>query len=179
MQYRDAVTMNARHLAACQRGEIIDGKLYLMTPPNTEHQRLIFRLARRIADFIDARQEKSEVFLAPFSVFLREDESSYVEPDISVVCDPGKVDENGCKGAPDWIIEIVSPYSYFHDHVRKANAYQLCGVREYWIVDPLKKLVTQYLFSISEEQNTYSFDQPVAAEVIDGLILDFSQFKIM
>ena len=73
---------------------------------------------------------------APFAVFLNADDADYLEPDISVIGDLSKLDENGCHGAPDWIIEIVSPSSEPRDHIKKLLKYGTAGVREYWIVDP-------------------------------------------
>ena len=86
-----------------QRAELIDGNIYMMAPPTTRHQLLAFSLARKIADYIDKNKGKCQVLLAPFAVFLNE-EKNYVEPDISVICDPDKIDDDGCHGAPDWII---------------------------------------------------------------------------
>ena len=92
-----------------------------------------------------------ESFFAPFAVFLNEDDTNYVEPDISVICDPDKLNDKGCSGAPDWIIEIVSPGSRRMDYFTKLFKYRNAGVREYWIVDPEKKRITVYDF---ESENT-------------------------
>lgn len=94
-----------------QRAELIDGKIYYMAPPSLKHQRISGRLYQSIANYIDSKNGKCEVLAAPFAVFLNDDDINYLEPDISVICDIFKLDEKGCHGAPDWVIEIVSPGS--------------------------------------------------------------------
>ena len=125
-----------------QRAELIDGNLYNMAPPTRQHQQIILYLARKISDYIDEKKGSCEVDLAPFAVFLNGDDRNYVEPDISVICDKNKLTDKGCNGAPDWIIEVVSPGSQRMDCMMKLFKYRTAGVKEYWIVDPLKKLVT-------------------------------------
>lgn len=94
---------------------------------------------------------------APFAVYVKDDIRNYVEPDISVICDRDKLDETGCHGAPDWVIEIVSPSSKHMDHVRKLELYREAGVREYWIVDSLKGSVSVYDLEGGKEPEIYSF----------------------
>ena len=100
-----------------ERAELIDGKIYYMAPPNTNHQRLVNYLSTEINIYIRNKKGSCEVFPAPFAIFLNENDSNYVEPDISVICDPSKLDDKGCHGAPDWIIEIVSPNSKQMDYI--------------------------------------------------------------
>ena len=133
-----------------ERAELIDGKIYYMAPPGRTHQRLLFSLSRKIADHIDSENGDCEVNIAPFAVFLNSDDTNYVEPDISVVCDLSKLDEKGCHGAPDWIIEIVSPGNKPMDYFTKLFKYRSSDVREYWIVDPAKEMTTVYRFEIYE-----------------------------
>lgn len=132
-----------------QRYELLDGMAYAMAPaPTRQHQRLVFELAREIAD----RLERSgcELNLAPFDVRLPDadeaddDIANVVQPDISVVCDPSKLDDKGCRGAPDWLIEVLSPATAVHDHVRKLALYERHGVKEYWLVHPVDRVVTIY-----------------------------------
>ena len=92
-----------------QRAELIDGVVYDMAPPNRLHQELISELHYKITDYIKKNNGACKVFPAPFAVFLNADDKTYVEPDISVICDKSKLDDRGCVGAPDWIIEIASP----------------------------------------------------------------------
>ena len=135
---------------------MIDGKIYYMAPPNTKHQRLVSDLHYQIKDFIRRNSGECEVFPAPFAVFLNENDKNYVEPDISVICNPDKLTEKGCFGAPDWIIEIVSSGSRRMDYFIKLFKYRTAGVREYWIVDPDRKRITVYDFE-SEDIKDYTF----------------------
>ena len=91
-----------------ERAELINGQIYYMAAPGRKHQQLLGAVYRKIADYIDSHGGECEVDIAPFAVFLNRDSKNYVEPDISVVCDKGKLDDRGCFGAPDWIIEIIS-----------------------------------------------------------------------
>ena len=122
-----------------QRGELIDGRLYMMSPPGRRHQRITLELATIINNYIKEKDGSCEVDIAPFAVFLEADDKNYAEPDISVICSPDKLTDKGCTGAPDWIIEIVSPGSRRMDYYTKLFKYRTAGVREYWIVDPEKK----------------------------------------
>ena len=150
-----------------QRAELIDGNIYMMAPPTTRHQMLAFALARKIADYIDGNKGKCQVLLAPFAVFLN-DEKNYVEPDISVICDPDKIDDDGCHGAPDWIVEIVSPGSRRMDYMIKLFKYRSAGVREYWIVDPEKNRVIVYNFA-DDTMTEYAFGDAVKAGIYNDL----------
>ena len=150
-----------------ERAELIDGKIYYMAPPSRTHQQILLSLSRRIADYIDSKNGNCEVNIAPFAVFLSEDDINYVEPDISVICDPTKLDDKGCHGAPDWIIEIVSPGTKTMDYFKKLFKYRTVGVREYWIVDPAKELITVYRFE-REIMEQYSFGEDVPAGIYEG-----------
>lgn len=144
-----------------QRAELIDGQMYMMAPPNTAHQRISYSLARKISDYIDRKKGNCEVFLAPFAVFLNQDNINYVEPDISVICDKEKIDEKGCQGAPDWIIEVTSPSNPQNDYGVKLFKYRTAGVREYWIVNPMMRTVNAYDFEHGENTRQYSFDDSI------------------
>ena len=152
-----------------ERAELIDGQLYMMAPPNTGHQRIIGKLYNKIQNHIDSKKGSCEALMAPFAVFLNEDDRTYVEPDISVVCDSSKIDDMGCHGAPDWIIEIVSPSSRRMDYMIKLFKYRSAGVREYWIVDPEKNRLLIYNF----EQDTIE-DHSLQDEVKSGILEDLS-----
>ena len=127
-----------------ERAELIDGQIYYMTPPSRRHQSILSFLHLEIGTYIRNNNGSCEVYPAPFAVFLNEDDTNYVEPDISVMCDTSKLNDKGCLGAPDWIIEIVSPSSKYMDYFTKLMKYRNAGVREYWIVDPLKNLIITY-----------------------------------
>ena len=151
-----------------QRAELIDGQLYMTAPPNRRHQKISFALSRTIADFIDKHNGSCEVYPAPFAVFLNADDKTYVEPDISVICDRNKLDDRGCKGAPDWIIEIVSPSSRRMDYRYKYNLYADAGVREYWIIDPEKERVTVYHYEEDDAPTIFLFTQPIPVAIFEG-----------
>ncbi|MCI8378265.1 MAG: Uma2 family endonuclease [Lachnospiraceae bacterium] len=150
-----------------ERAELIDGKIYYMAPPNTRHQRILLSLSRKIADYIESQNGECEVFPAPFAVFLNENDTNYVEPDISIVCDKNKISDKGCHGAPDWVIEIVSSGNRAMDYFTKLFKYQTAGVREYWIVDPMKEMVTVYRFE-KETMEEYSFSEEVPVGIYEG-----------
>lgn len=156
-----------------QRAELMDGQIYYMAAPNTNHQRLVGDLYYKIRSYIESNNGKCEVFCAPFAVFLNGDDRTYVEPDISVICDSEKLTEKGCNGAPDWIIEIVSPGSRYMDYLRKLLKYELAGVKEYWIVDSEKEKVTVYCFD-SETIMEYSFGDDIPVGIYQGFSLKVS-----
>ena len=150
-----------------QRAELIEGQIYYMAPPGWGHQAVSRKLHQAIANYIDSKGGKCEVYAAPFAVFLNKDGINYIEPDISVICDQSKLDEKGCHGAPDWIIEIVSPESKPMDYFTKLFKYRDADVREYWIVDPTKDLVMAYRFE-KETMEQYSFGEDVPVGIYEG-----------
>lgn len=150
-----------------ERAELIDGKIYYMAPSNTKHQRLVHFFDREIGNYIQSKHGECEVFPAPFAVFLNENDINYVEPDISVICDKNKISDKGCHGAPDWIIEIVSPSSKQMDYYKKLFKYRTAGVREYWVVDPEKELVTIYSFE-KDSMEEYSFDKDIPVGIYES-----------
>ncbi|MFG6369070.1 MAG: Uma2 family endonuclease [Lachnospiraceae bacterium] len=150
-----------------ERAELIDGKIYYMAPPNTKHQRLLNYISTEINIHIRNNKGDCEVFPAPFAVFLNENNENYIEPDISVICDKNKISDKGCNGAPDWVIEIVSPGSKAMDYFTKLFKYRTAEVREYWIVDPMKELVTVYQFE-KETMEQYSFDEDIPVGIYDN-----------
>lgn len=160
-----------------ERAELVDGQIYYMAPPGRLHQKLVFSLSRIIADYIDNKGGTCEVYPAPFAVFLNKDDMNYVEPDISVICDPDKLDDRGCNGAPDWIIEIVSPGSRRMDYSIKLFKYRSAGVREYWIVDPDKNRITVHNLT-DENIDEYSFDDTVTSGIYENLSIRFGGLDI-
>ena len=152
-----------------KRAELIDGQIYDMAPPGWTHHKISRKLHQAIANYIDASHGECEALAAPFAVFLNADDKTYLEPDISVICDISKLDEKGCHGAPDWVIEIVSPSSKPRDYMKKMFLYYAAGVREYWIVDPEKNMISVYGFETNTVEQ-YPFDN----EVPVGIFQDFS-----
>lgn len=159
-----------------ERAELIDGQMYMMAPPGRRHQRIAVELSTIINNYIKKKGGSCEVDIAPFAVFLTADDKTYVEPDISVICDPGKLTDKGCQGAPDWVIEIVSPGSRHMDYLTKLFKYRSAGVREYWIVDPEKDRILLYNFD-SEDTGDYSFSDSVNAGIFEDLVIDFSSIN--
>ena len=158
-----------------ERAELIDGQIYYMAPPTFTHQKLIFELSLAIGNYIKSKKGICEIVPAPFAVFLNEDDKNYVEPDISVICDKSKLTDKGCTGAPDWIIEIVSPGSIRMDYHIKLFKYRTAEVREYWIVDALKNRIMVYNFA-NETMDEYGFNDIVKAGIYEDLYIDFSNF---
>lgn len=157
-----------------QRAELIDGQIYYMAPPSRKHQRIAGELFATIRNYIKQNNGTCEVNIAPFAVFLNQNDTNYVEPDISVICNPDKLNDKGCIGAPDWIIEIVSPSSRRMDYFTKLFKYRTAGVREYWIVDPEKNRITTYNFE-SEDTRDYTFADSVKVEIYDDFYINFSE----
>ncbi len=152
-----------------QRAELIDGQMYMMAPPKRVHQKLVSQFTKVIGSYIDSKHGDCEVYPAPFAVFLNEDDRNYVEPDISVICDKNKLNDEGCNGAPDWIIEITSPSNQQHDYGIKRFKYRTAGVREYWIVNPEKKSIIVYDFEHEQQTNQYSFEDTVPVCIYEDL----------
>ena len=156
-----------------QRAELIDGHIYYMAPPTRKHQLISGELFTIINNYIKSKGGSCEPYIAPFAVFLNEDDKNYVEPDISVICDKSKLTDRGCSGAPDWIIEIVSPGSRRMDYYTKLFKYRTAGVRVYWIVDPEKSRITVYDLE-HEDMQEYSFSDTVKVNIYPDLSIDFS-----
>ena len=129
-----------------RRAELIGGQLYDMAPPSWLHQKISGGFYRIISNYISEHHGSCEVYAAPFAVNLDAENRDWVEPDISVICDPDKLTDNGCEGAPDLVIEIVSPSSRKMDYFRKNALYAESGVLEYWIVDPERERSTIYRY---------------------------------
>ncbi len=158
-----------------QRAELIDGRIYDMVPPSRIHQKLVNRLSQTITNYIDAKHGDCEVYPAPFAVFLNGDDTNYVEPDISVICDRKKLNDRGCDGSPDWIIEIVSPSTSQIDYGVKLFKYRSAGVREYWIVNPLKKTVTVFDLENEEKSDQYDFDDIICSCIYEDLQINIAE----
>ena len=157
-----------------ERAELIDGHIYYMAPPNREHQKILMELSARIFEYIRSHNGKCEVYAAPFAVYLDDTSNTYVEPDISVICNPDKMDDKGCNGAPDWIIEIVSPASKRMDYYTKLFKYRTAGVREYWIIDEIKNQIFVYNFEKGDMEQ-YTLQDSVKAGIYEDLVIDFGK----
>lgn len=160
-----------------ERAELIDGQIYYMAPPSRKHQEIAGELFTSINNYIRAAGGSCKPYIAPFAVFLNENDKNYVEPDISVICYPNKLNEKGCVGAPDWIIEIVSPGSRRMDYNNKLFKYRTAGGREYWIVDPQKEWIMVYSF-FNDDMNEYSFTDDIPSGIYPGFSLNLSTLNI-
>lgn len=160
-----------------QRAELIDGELYMMATPGRIHQEIVKNLTYLIEDYIRRKKGECKVYPSPFAVFLNTDNKLYLEPDISVICDKNKLTDEGCKGSPDWVIEVVSPSSRVLDYNKKLLKYGTAKVKEYWIVDPVKQRITVYNFEYDAIEE-YSFSDKVRAGIYEDLEIDFSEMDI-
>ncbi|MCX7904405.1 MAG: Uma2 family endonuclease [Caloramator sp.] len=162
------------------RVELIDGQFYSMTPaPSRVHQKIVTEGARIIGNFLSEKGLNCEVYVAPFDVRLIEEGENedlcknVVQPDILVVCDKNKLDDKGCKGAPDFIIEVVSPSNASIDYVKKLYLYERFKVKEYWIVNPESKNVFVYILNSEGqygEPHKYTFNECIYCNVFKDLI---------
>lgn len=144
-----------------ERWELIHGEAYSMSPaPNRRHQKFLGNIAYYFLEYF--LEKTCEVYLAPFDVLLSEmDEEedlvdTVVQPDLCVICDPAKLTDQGCKGAPDFVLEILSPATAFKDMDEKLKLYEQHGVNEYWIVNPANDTVLAY-----RRSQAGGFDKPL------------------
>lgn len=165
------------------RVEIINGEAFMLAAPSRIHQKISMAIAAQLYNFLDGK--KCDVYPAPFAVrlFERDGDSPYdvdtmVEPDISVVCDKNKLDKHGCKGAPDLIVEILSPASQRHDRFVKLALYQRAGVREYWIVEPETRTVQVMLLDSGgalQIHEVYGVGDIARVNVLEGCFIDLGK----
>ena len=160
-----------------QRAELIDGHIYTMATPSRIHQEIVSFLNTEITLYIRSKKGSCKVYPAPFAVYLNEDNKNYVEPDIAVICDKSKLNDKGCWGSPDWIIEVVSPSSIRQDYFIKLFKYRNTDIREYWIVDPLKKRIITYNFE-TEDVLEYTFTEKVKVGIYEDLEINFAEIEI-
>ena len=165
-----------------ERWEIIDGIPYMQAAPTPIHQEILMELSKQIANYLTGKPCK--IYPAPFSVRLpqghEKDENeikTIVEPGISIICDKSKIDDKGCNGTPDMIIEIISPSSIKKDRFVKFNLYEKAGVKEYWIVEPDQKLVSVFLLQKNERfsrPEMYTEEDSINVSIFPDLIIDLN-----
>ncbi|MEE8440560.1 MAG: Uma2 family endonuclease [Spirochaetia bacterium] len=168
-----------------ERWELIEGTAWNMSPaPMRSHQAISGELFLKIRSHVG--NEGCKVYAAPFDVLLpaigeieEDDVTSVVQPDISVICDPEKLTDKGCTGAPDLVVEILSPSTSKKDFNNKMALYEKHGVREYWIVDPGNKFVHVYLLNDNKEYpetpEIYLGNAVVPCAVLEDLKIDLSR----
>ena len=164
------------------RAEVINGEIVMMAPPSRVHQKISGELFRQLANFLEGK--RCEAYAAPFAVRLfekagdaPEDVDTMVEPDISVVCDHDKLDSHGCKGAPDIVVEVLSPSTQRHDRLVKLDLYQRAGVREYWIISPEEKTAQVFLLQngLLLPREVYGPQDVGKVNVLDGCFVELSK----
>lgn len=147
-----------------ERCELIDGHIIDMSPsPNLRHQNISVNLATDITNYIRKNKGKCKVFPAPADVKL--ENGIIVQPDIYVTCDPNKLNGQYHDGAPDWVIEILSPSTAMRDCIEKRDLYKSAGVREYWIVDPDTERVSVFPFGENGGTELYKFDDDIPVHI--------------
>ena len=162
-----------------KRVEVFDGIVYDMASPSQIHQAVSMELSNIIYNYIKGKKGSCQLFSAPFDVKLSDHPLTIVQPDIMVICDKDKLDGKRCNGAPDFIIEIVSPSNPSDDYIRKLYYYKNYGVREYWIVDPRRKIITVNYFEGNIVSVQYPFDSIIKVNIYDDLLINFSEIAKM
>jgi Uma2 family endonuclease len=170
-----------------ERWELIDGVAYNMTPaPTRIHQGILVALATKFYTFLEDKD--CQVYVAPFDVRLPEGQENedeiitVVQPDLVVVCDRAKLDDKGCNGPPDFIIEITSPSTASKDLKEKFNLYERMGVKEYWIINPIDEIVMVFLLDSQRRYGrpvVYSKENTIQVGILDELTIPLKDiFKI-
>lgn len=161
-----------------QRWEIFESMPYMQATPSRMHQKILGELYRQFANYLHGKP--CEVYSAPFCVRLDDEKNDYavrnvVEPDITIVCDKSKLDEKGCKGAPEMIIEIISPSTGKIDKIVKFNKYEKTGVKVYWIVEPELKLVNVFILQTNGRYgrpDVFSDEDKIKVSIFSDLEID-------
>ena len=154
---------------------MIDGKLIAMAPPSRLHQDIVYQIGRLIGNHIALKKGSCKVYPAPFAVNLNADDTTYVEPDLSIICDQSKLTDKGCNGASDFIVEIVSPSSRKHDYSTKNALYSAADVREYWIVDSENERTTVYRYEEDAAPTIFPFNQSITVGIYGDLSITISE----
>ena len=165
------------------RAELIDGEIFLMSSPGTVHQAISGKLLHELVSYIDIHGGSCIPFSAPTDVQLDRDDKTIVQPDVFIVCDRLKITPQRIFGAPDFIIEILSPSTWEKDMFIKGRKYKNAGVREYWLIDPKRKVVLVYRFERDDAIEIHTFDEKVevgifqAEDPADRLFIDFREIS--
>lgn len=162
------------------RAELVDGEFFVMEAPSIVHQRIITELWRQIDGFIRTRDGDCIAIVSPVDVRLDRDEYTMVQPDVIIVCDRDQIDPRRIEGAPDFVCEVVSPSTASRDYVKKAEKYRAAGVREYWIIDPLRMTLTTYDFASGEEPRNQDLRGKAGVKIYhEELLIDLDEFVKM
>lgn len=163
------------------RYELIDGVAYLMAGPDTAHQELVGEIFRQLGNAL--RDQPCRPFVAPFDVRLPkpgQDDAgtdTVLQPDVLVVCDPAKIDRRGIRGAPDLVVEVLSPSTAGHDQVLKRRAYEQAGVREFWLVHPNDRVLTIYRLVEGHygQPDIFELKDSTPVGVLDGVVIAWDE----
>ena len=159
------------------RAEIFDGQISYMARPSQSHQIISMELSTVLNTYLKSKNGSCRVFHAPFDVKLSDTPLTIVQPDLMIICDKNKLDGKRCNGAPDFIIEIVSPRNPADDYIRKLYYYKNYGVREYWIIDPQRKSIMVNYFERDLLNIPYTFDAVLKVNIYEDLYINFSDIS--
>ncbi len=159
------------------RAEVFDGQISYMASPSQDHQIISMELSTLLNTYLKSKNGSCRVFHAPFDVKLNDKPLTIVQPDLMIICDKNKLDGKRCNGAPDFIIEIVSPSNPSDDYIRKLYYYKNYGVREYWIIDPQRKNITVNYFEQDLLNVPYTFDAVLKVNIYEDLYINFSDIS--
>jgi Uma2 family endonuclease len=163
------------------RWELFDGIAYAMAAPQRIHQEIVFELGRQVGNYLQGKPCRG--YVAPFDVRLPKANEAddkvdtVVQPDLSIICERSKLDDKGCRGAPDWIIEVLSPATAFNDMSVKLDLYQKHGVKEYWIVHPADRWIMVYILQADGQYAKpaiFNMERPTAVSLFPELSLDWT-----
>lgn len=169
---RDFTMEDIKDLPEGVRAELIDGQIFYFAAPKEIHQRLLGNLYFGIREYVKKNEGTCKVYMAPFAVNLSEDGKNYLEPDMIVVCDKNKIKEDGCYGTPDFVIEIISKSTKARDYGIKTLKYRNSGVKEYWIVDPVREIVLTYWFEDETFNTIYGINDEIESKLFPGLTVN-------
>ena len=153
-----------------ERAELVEGRIIRMTPPDSLHEEIIYELGRRLGNHIHEKKLPCKVLTSNVAVYLFDD-STYLLPDLKVICDPSRLDRKGYHGAPDFVVEVLSPSTQVYDKVTKLNLYMSAGVKEYWIIDPVKRKVHKYVFLPEYDDEMFSFEDDIPVSLCDSFCI--------
>ncbi len=171
LQYRNMTVSDLADLGEQKGYQLIDGHMIVAEMAGVKHQHMVRHIGRQIEKFILDNGGSCEVFDAGVNVFLDEDDLTLVIPDIVVVCDSSMINDRGIQGAPDWIIEVVSASTRKIDYHKKLHKYMDAGVREYWIVDIDRQMVTVCVNGEPMQISIFGFEQDIPVMIYDKKLL--------
>ena len=161
-----------------ERMELIDGVIYDMGAPLSIHQLVVGEIYFQLKSKIRMNKGQCKTLMSPIDVQVEKDDKTMVQPDVMVVCEREKIVKRGIYGAPDFVVEVLSPFTRKKDVTVKLALYQRANIREYWIVDPDKKRVYVYEFGKDDLPVMYTFENKVPVAIFDGLVVvDFTEIN--